>query len=442
MLIASLFIQGLALATPLMTQVIIDKVVVHQTVNTLIVLACALLVAMIFSAAMSWVRKYLVIHTGNRVHAVLGTRVWQHLLRLSPRYFEQRATGTLVARLQGVETIREFVSGAAVTLILDVPFLAIFLAVMFFYSWQLTLIVLGMLALIVGLSIAVVPAIRNRLNEQFLHGARNQAFVTEYLSGVATVKSLQMEPSLERRYGDYLASYLDATFKTKSLSNTYGTVANTIEQLMTLAILAVGAWLVMQNTGFTIGMLVAFQMFSGRLSQPVLRIVGLWQQFQQTHIAVKRLGDIMDVPTEPYGLVPTRAGEATAAELIIEGVSFRYADNVPYLYRNSNLTIHPGQCIALMGASGTGKSTLAKLIQGFYQPSEGMISLSGRDLRTLSSNELRMQLGVVPQETVLFAGTVYDNLILGAPHAGFAEVIQAAKLAGIHDTIERLPEGY
>ena len=276
-LAASLFIQLIGLATPLFTQVIIDKVVVHQTGSTLIAIAVGLFMFMLFSAGMSWLRQYLVLHTGNRVDAVLGSQVFRHLLRLHLPYFEHRPTGTLVARVHAVETIREFMAGAAVSLLLDLPFLAVFLAVMFAYSWQLTLIALGMLLLVAGLSVAVVPLLRTRINQQFLLGARNQAFLTEYVAGIETVKSLQMEPRLQDRYDELLANYLASGFSTRTLSNTYNTIASALEQTMTLSILCVGALLVMRNDGFTIGMLVAFQMFAARMSQPMLRLVGLWQ---------------------------------------------------------------------------------------------------------------------------------------------------------------------
>jgi subfamily B ATP-binding cassette protein HlyB/CyaB len=440
-LLASAAIQLLALAVPLFTQVVIDKVVVHRTENTLIVIGAALAVVMGFSAVMSWIRQYLVLHTGNRVDAVLGTRVFEHLLALPPRYFEHRPTGTVVARLHGVETIREFVSGAAVTLVLDLPFLAVFLAIMLYYSWTLTLITLGILAVIVALSIGLVPLIRARLNKQFLLGARNQAFLTEYVSGMETVKSLQMEPQLRAKYGDFVADYLAAGFDTRQLSNTYNVAATTLEQLMTLLILVAGAWIVMHNPGFTIGMLVAFQMFAGRVSQPMLRLVGLWQELQQAAVAVKRLGDVLDAPTEPYSLVPARAG-GEAADIEIEGLAFRYADNLPYLYENLGLRLRPGACTALMGPSGSGKSTLARLLQGFYLPSDGAIRLGGRDIRNMAANELRANFGVVPQETVLFSGTIYDNLILANPHASFQQVVQACRMAEIHDAIERMPDGY
>jgi ATP-binding cassette, subfamily B, bacterial HlyB/CyaB len=440
-LLASLVIQLIGLATPLFTQAVIDKVVVHHTMSTLTVIGIALAVFMVFTAVMTWVRQYLVIHTGNRVDAVLGTQVFDHLFKLPTRYFEHRPTGVVVARLHAIEDIREFITGAAVTLILDFPFLLIFLGVMFYYSVPLSLMSLTILSVIVALSFLVAPRFRARLNEQFMLGARNQAFLTEYVSGMETVKSLQMEPQLTAKYGDYFATYLQAGFRTKRLANSYNTVANMLEQLMTLSILCVGAYVVMTHHDFSIGMLVAFQMFAGRLSQPLLRLVGLWQQFQQASISVKRLGDIMHAPVEPYSLLPAREG-AGPGKIEIQNLAFRYGEHLPYLYRDFNLSLEPGKCVALMGASGTGKSTLAKLLQGFYAPSDGRILIDGRDIRYLSANELRAHFGVVPQETILFSGTLYDNLILANPHATFADVVQACKWAEIHEVIEQLPKGY
>jgi len=440
-LLASLAMQLVGLVTPLFTQVIIDKVIAHQSESTLLVLGLALVMFMLFNSGMTWLRQYLVLHTGNRIDAVLGSQVFRHLLRLPLPFFEQRPTGTLVARLQGVETLREFVSGAAITLLLDMPFLFIFLAVMFAYSWQLSLIAVGLLTAIAIISFLVAPVLREKINRQFMLGARNQAFLTEYVSGMATVKSLQMEADIDRKYGDYLAQYLAAGFSTRQVGNTYNVVSNGLEQVMTLSILIVGALIVMQNEGFTVGMLVAFQMFASRLSQPMLRLVGLWQEFQQASIAIKRLGDILDMPQEPHTLIPTRES-AGPGRIDIHHLAFRYSGHHPWLYRNLGMAMKPGHLTVLMGPSGCGKSTLAKLLLGFYQPDEGRIELDGKDIRHLAANELRNTFGVVPQETVLFAGTLYDNLIMAHPHAAFDDVIQACKAAEIHEVIEQLPNGY
>lgn len=440
-LLASLVMQLIALAVPICTQVIIDKVVVHQTVSTLVVIAAALLIFMVFSGGLTWIRQYLVVHTGNRVDAVLGAAVFERLLKLPVRYFEQRPTGVVAARMHAVETIREFLSGAAVILVLDLPFLLIFIAIMLYYSWVLTLIALGVIGLISLMSLAVAPLFQTRLNEQFLLGARNQAFLTEFVAGAETVKSLQMEPVLRDRYSNYLSEYLQAGFRTKLLANHYNTAAGTLEQFMSLGILCFGAWQVMTRPDFTVGMLVAFQMFAGRVSQPMLRLVGLWQQFQQAQISVRRLGDIMDAPEEPYSVVPQTRGMG-AGRIDVEGISFRYGETLPWLYEDLSLGISPGECVALMGPSGSGKSTLAKLLQGFYLPGVGKIMIDGKDHRFLSANELRAVFGVVPQETILFSGTVYENLLLANPQATFELVVEACKFAEIHEVIEKLPKGY
>jgi subfamily B ATP-binding cassette protein HlyB/CyaB len=448
---ASLVLQFLALGLPLFTQAIIDKVVVNRTESTLIALAIGMGVFMLFTALLTWVRQYAILHTGNRVDAVLGAAVFQHLFRLPPKYFQNRPTGVIAARLHGVETIREFIASAAVTIILDLPFLLICMGVMFYYSVTLTLIVLGILSVIALLSFLVAPIFQTRLNQQFMLGARNQAFLTEYIAGLETVKSLQFEPQLQSRYDGYLATYLQSGFQTKQIANTYNVLANTLEQMMTLLILVTGAWIVMHpdtvalaagtGTVFTIGMLVAFQMFAGKLSQPMLRMAGLWQQFQQASLAVDRLGDLMNVPPEPYRLAPSRKSEARG-EIELIDIGFRYAADLPLLYRNVNLTIQPGQTVAIMGPSGTGKSTLTKLLQGFYRPTEGQIKVDGVDILHLSANELRANFGVVPQETVLFSGTVYDNLIMANPHANFDQVVEACQMAEIHDAFQALPQGY
>ena len=440
-LAASLALQVVGIATPLFTQVIIDKVVVHQTTSTLSLIAVGLAIFMIFSAGMTWLRQYLVLHTGNRVDAVLGSHVFWHLLRLPMPYFEHRPTGTLVARLQAVETIREFLAGAAVSLLLDFPFLIILLALMVWYSGPLTLIAVVGLVLMALLSALVTPLLRSHLNKQFLLGARNQAFVTEYVAGMETVKALQMEPHLRGRYDEFLASYLSAGFSTRQVSNTYSVLANALEQAMTLVILCVGALLVMRNDGFTIGMLVAFQMFASRLSQPMLRLSGLWQEFQQAAIAVRRLGDIMDAPAETMALQPSRDPKG-AGQVRINQLSFRYGPDQPWLFRNLSIALEPGCITVLTGASGTGKSTLAKLLLGYYPPLEGGIRIDGQDIAHFCPNELRHYFGVVPQETVLFSGSIYENLIAANPHAGFDDVVDACRVAEIHDTIAVLPKGY
>ncbi len=440
-LAASLVLQLLALALPLTSQIIIDKVIVNRTTSTLMVIASALGVLIVFSSALTWIRQYLVTHTGNRVDAVLGASVFRHLLRVPIRFFERRPTGVLVARLNGIEVIREFLSGAAVTMALDVPFLLVFLAVMLVYNVPLTAATLVIVLAITGLSFAVAPVLQQRLNAQFLAGARNQALVTEYVAAIETVKSLQLEPQLTQRYEAQLSTYLETSFATRQLANTYGTLANGLEQLLSGAILCFGAWIVMTSNDFTIGMLVAFQMFAARVAQPLLRLAGLWQQFQQATIAVRRLADIMDVPGEPSAVLPAREGGGPG-RIELKGVGFRYDESRPWLYRGLDLAIEPGECVVVTGPSGCGKSTLFKLVQGFAFPVEGQVLLDGRDTRHLAANQLRAHFGVVPQETMLFSGTILDNLLLANPLVTFEQIVQACKLAEIHAVIEALPDGY
>jgi subfamily B ATP-binding cassette protein HlyB/CyaB len=308
-------------------------------------------------------------------------------------------------------------------------------------------VVLAILALISGMSLLVAPLFRERLNEQFRRGAANQAFLTEYVSGIETVKSLQFEPQLNQRYRGLLAEYLKASFVTRQLSNSYNIWANGLEQLMTMTILMLGAWFVMTAdpaTGgaLTIGMLVAFQMFAGRVSQPLLRLVGLWQQWQQTRMSIARLGDIMNAPSEPYSLKPRRTRGEGAGRIEVEGLAFRYGEQLPLLYERFDFQLPPGKLVVLMGPSGCGKSTFAKLLQGFYAPTQGRIKIDGIDINHLAANELRATFGVVPQETVLFSGTILDNLKLANPYAGFEQVTAACKMAEIHNDLEALPNGY
>lgn len=440
-LLASLVIQLIALATPLFTQTIIDKVIANRTQSTLVAIVVGMAVCMVFSALLTWLRQYLVLHTGNRVDAVLGATVFDHLLKLPLVYFQHRPTGVIAARLHGIETIREFIASAAVTLLLDLPFLLIFVAVMLYYSVVLTCIVIAVLTLIVVLSVVSAPLFQVRLQAQFSKGARNQAFLTEYVAGMETVKSLQLEPQLCGRYSQYFAQYLQAGFSARQLGNTYNTLANLLEQVMSLLILGIGAYIVMHSVAFTIGMLVAFQMFAGKLSQPMLRLVGLWQQFQQARLSVDRLGDLMNAPIEPYSMTPMRLGDRQG-HVVMDRVSFRYEASLPYVYQGLSLSIQPGQMVAIMGVSGSGKSTLTKLLQGFYQPDAGRILLDGIDIAHLSANELRSYFGVVPQETTLFSGTIYDNLHMANPNAGFEKIITACKMAEIHAVIEALPNAY
>jgi subfamily B ATP-binding cassette protein HlyB/CyaB len=439
-LFAALCIQLLALAVPLLTQVVIDKVLTHRTVNTLIVIALAFVFVTVFSGLLAWLRQYFVLHAGTRIDAVLASDVFSHLLRLPARYFELRPTGVLVARMHAVETVREFLTGAALTLLLDVPFMLVFAAIMYHYSPVLTGVAVSLLLVIVFISALWTPALRAAIDAQFLAGARQQAFVTERLAAMETVKSLQLEYLLGDRFESLYGRYLQAGLRTRLLSAGIGLGAQSVEQLLTVSVLCVGAWLVIEGSAMTVGALVAFQMFAVRLTAPALKIASLWQEFQQVHVAVRRLADIMDAPREPM-LGDGARGAGGRGRLQCTELGFRYPEG-PWVFRGVAFELEPGGCAAIVGSSGSGKSTFARLLLGFYLPAEGSIRIDGTNTATLAANEIRAYLGVVPQETRLFTGSILQNLLEGAPGAEFDDVVAACRAAGIHAAIEVMPRGY
>lgn len=439
-LFAALCIQLLALVVPLLAQAVIDKVITHRTTNTLAVIAFAFVFAIFFSGTLSWLRQYFILHAGTRIDAVLAADAFSHLLRLPARYFEQRSTGVLVARMHAVETVREFLTGTALTLVLDVPFMLVFAAIMYHYSPMLTGIALSLLVVILVLSAVCTPALRRSIDAQFLAGARQQAFVTERLAAIETVKSLQLEAVLGRRFETLYAAYLRAGLRTRLMASALGLSAQSVEQLLSVSVLCAGAWMIIEGNAMTIGALVAFQMFASRLTAPALRIAGLWQEFQQVYVAVRRLADILDTPREPMQGESPR-GAAGEGWLQCCGLGYRYPDG-PWVLRNLSFELRPGECAALVGPSGSGKSTFARLLLGFYLPSEGSIRIDGVNTAALAANEVRAYLGVVPQETRLFTDTILKNLLEAAPGATFEDVVAACRAAGIDEVIRSMPKAY
>jgi ATP-binding cassette, subfamily B, bacterial HlyB/CyaB len=439
-LVASLVIQLVALAFPLATQTIIDKVITNQAISTLIAVGVGIGLLAVFNALMSWLRQKLLLRLASVVDADLSTRVMAHLFRLPLRYFESRATGVLITRVHGVERVREFASGAFLLLALDLPFMLIFLALMVAYSGVLSGIVLGFVTLMVGLSFACGPHLRVLANRQFEAGARVQGYLTERVAAHETVKSLQLENTSVSRFTELNRKQLEASLAMREFGNGYGTFMQLLEQFMNAAVLCVGAYLAMTTSSLTIGMLVAFNMFAQRVSQPLLKLSGMWQELQQIRTAVAQLGDVMGTPTEYYGSGPTSAGPVTG-RLEVQALGFRHAADRPPLYANLNFSIEPGQVALITGASGSGKSTLAKIMQGLYPDYEGFLRIDGRDVRSMTVSELRRLFGVVPQETVLFSGKIVDNVIGGSGES-FEQAVLACRMAGIHETLENLPKGY
>jgi subfamily B ATP-binding cassette protein HlyB/CyaB len=440
-LTASLILQIIGLVTPVFTQVIIDKVLVHKGVTTLDVLAIGLITVVLFEALLNILRTYLFTHTTNRIDISLGTKLFRHLFSLPLKYFEVRRVGDTVARVRELENIRHFLTGAPLTSILDVMFIGVYLVVMFIYSTTLTFVVLGAMPLFALLSLIITPMLRHRLDERFNRGAEAQAFLVEMVTGAQTVKAMAVEPEVQKKWENLLANYVRASYKTSKLSGVAGSVGQLIDRGSTLAILWLGAHLVMRGD-LTVGQLIAFQMLSGRVSGPVLRLVQLWQDFQQAGLSIRRLGDIFHSAPEPSLNVTKTRFPAIRGDVRLEGVRFRYRLDGPEIIRSINLDIKVGMILGIVGRSGSGKSTLAKLIQRLYLPESGRILIDGIDLALADPAWLRRQIGVVLQESFLFNGSVRDNIAFHYPQASMEEIIRVANLAGAHEFILELPEGY
>jgi subfamily B ATP-binding cassette protein HlyB/CyaB len=440
-LAASFFLQLFALVTPLFFQVIIDKVLVHRGLTTLDVLAVGLLAISLFEVVLGGLRTYVFSHTTNRVDVLLGARLFDHLLRLPLAYFEARRVGDSVARVRELENIRNFLTGSALTLVIDLFFTLVFFVVLYLYSPLLTAVVAGAIPFYVILSAWVTPILRRRLEEKFNRGAENQAFLVESVNGIQTLKSMAVEPQMQRRWEEQLAGYVGASFRAANLGNIASQSAGFINKVTVVLILWIGATLVMQGE-LSVGQLIAFNMIAGRISGPILRLVQLWQDFQQAGISVRRLGDILNTPTEP-GYNP---GRATLPELKgavrFDHVDFRYAADRPQVLRDIVLYVKPGEVVGIVGRSGSGKSTLTRLIQRLYVPETGRVLFDGVDLALVEPAWLRRQVGVVLQENFLFNRSVRENIALANPALPMEPVIAAAKLAGAHEFILELPEGY
>lgn len=440
-LIASFFLQSFGLITPLFTQVIIDKVLVHRGVTTLDILAVGLLFIGLFEGTLGILRSYLFSHTTNRVDVLLGAKLFNHMLALPLKYFEVRRVGDTVARVRELENIRQFLTGSALTIVLDLFFGTVFIVAMFFYSATLSLITLASLPLFVGLSLIVTPILKQRLNHKFACGAEVQSYLVESITGIHTVKSLAIEPQLNHKWEGILANYVKASFRTTILGNMASNTAQFIQKIANLAILWFGAHMVMDGR-LTVGQLIAFQMLAGRVTDPVLRLANVWQDFQQVRLSIERLGDVLNCPREPAfnpnrTLLPPIKGH-----VVLENLAFRYRNDGPLVLDGVSLDIAPGTTVGIVGRSGSGKSTLTKLIQRLYIPERGRILIDGIDLAQVEPAWLRRQIGVVLQENFLFNGSVRENIAAVDPGASMDRIVQAAQLAGAHEFILELPEGY
>jgi ATP-binding cassette, subfamily B, bacterial HlyB/CyaB len=440
-LLASFFLQIFALVTPLFFQVIIDKVLVHRGISTLDVLVVGLVAISVFEAMLGTLRTYLFSHTTNRIDVELGARLFRHLLALPLAYFQARRTGDSVARVRELENIRNFLTSSALTLVIDFFFTFVFLGVMVFYSPLLTLIVVAAFPIYIGISAGVTPLLRHRLDEKFRRGAENQAFLVETVGGVETLKSMAIEPQMQRRWEEQLAGYVTASFRVLSLGNVASNAVQLVSKLVMAATLYYGAKLVIDQA-MTVGELVAFNIMAGRVASPVLRIAQIWQDFHQARLSVLRLGDILNTPAEPtYN--PSRAAlPAIRGDITFEHVTFRYRLDGPEVLSDVSFHLEPGLVVGVVGPSGSGKSTLMKLVQRLYVPEAGRVLIDGVDLGMVDIAWLRRQIGVVLQENVLFNMTIRENIALSDPGTPMQRIIAVAELAGAHDFILELPEGY
>jgi len=440
-LVASFFLQLFALISPLFFQVVIDKVLVHRSLSTLDVLIIGLVAISLFEATLGTLRTYVFSHTTNRIDAELGARLFRHLMALPIGYFQVRRAGDSVARVRELENIRSFLTGSALTLVIDLFFTFVFLAVMFWYAPFLTWVVLASFPFYIAISAGATPLFRRRLDEKFKRGAENQAFLVESVTGVETLKAMAVEPQMQRRWEEQLAGYVSASFRVLSLGNTASQAVQLVNKVVIAAILYFGAKLVIEGS-LSVGELVAFNMLAGRVSQPVLRLAQMWQDFHQARLSVARLGDILNAtPEAAYN--PARAAlPAIRGEIAFERVGFRYRIDGPEVLHDVSFRVAPGQVVGVVGASGSGKSTLAKLIQRLYLPETGRVMIDGVDLAMVEPAWLRRQLGVVLQENVLFNRTVRENIALADPATPIDRIVAAAELAGAHDFILEMPEGY
>ncbi|WP_084605249.1 type I secretion system permease/ATPase [Psychromonas aquimarina] len=439
-LLVSLMLQLIALVTPLLFENVIDKVLVSRSLSSLQVLGIAMLALALFDPIYGFLRSWLFANLASKTNSELSSRLYQHLVTLPLNYFQQRQTGEIIARVREMNQIRQFLTGSALTMVLDLAFIGLFVAVMFTYAAKLTWLVLGSLVLYFLFWLVVGPALRARVTREYELGADNTAFLTESVTGIETIKTTATESSFLRQWERQLASFVRASFRAKVIGILAGQGIGLIQKLTSALVLWWGVTLVMEGS-LTPGELVAFNMLSGNVTQPILRLAQIWQDFQHTLISLRRIGDILDEDTEQgsggLASVPKLAGGVS-----FSGVRFRYHSDGQEVLRNLNVDIKPGEFIGITGPSGSGKSTLTRLLQRLYVPQHGQVLVDGIDLAIADPVALRRNMSVVLQESLLFSGTIAENIRLCRPLASDAEVMQAAVLAGADEFIREQPEGY
>lgn len=439
--VASFFVQLFALANPLMIRIIIDKVISEGSVDTLVWLVSFLVILAIFEAVLNTLRTYLFVDTTNRIDMALGSQIIDHLLRLPLRYFERRPVGEIATRINELENIRQFMTGTALTVLLDAIFSVLYIGVMLAYSPLLTAVALSIIPVFVLLTIIFSPTIRQQLRTKAERNAQTQSYLVEVMTGIQTVKAQNIELRSRWQWQERYARYISAGFKTVITSTIAGSASTFLNKVSSVLIIGVGSYLALKGE-ISLGQLIAFRIIAGYVTSPVMRLAQLWQNFQQTALSLERLADIVDTPEEGELDRFNIPMPAIQGAVRYENVSFRFKTNGPLQLNRVNLNIAAGQFVAIVGQSGAGKSTVTKLLARLYEPESGRIFIDGYDINKVELYSLRRQIGVVPQDTLLFEGTVQENIALTHPDASTEEIIAAAKVAAAHEFIMALPQGY
>ena len=439
-LLITLCLNLLGLAAPLFFQNVIDKVLVHNTLATLQVLSIGFVAVSVWEVVFGWLRTRLYSETSQKLDVELGAKLFRHLLGLPLAYFEARRVGDTVTRVRQLESIREFLTNASLSVLVDPAFTIVFLVAMWIYSPALFWIVALTIPAYAIVSLFVTKPLRRRLNEKYERSAANNALLVESVSGMQTVKAAAVEPQWQERWERQLAGYSASNQSVINLGNTGSQAVQLISKLSLAAILYFGAGQVIAGA-MTVGGLVAFNMFAQRVSGPVIRMAQLWQDFQQVRLSIERLGDVLNAPVEP-GMGSRVALPSLKGAIRFDGVKFRYALDGPWTLDDISIDIPPGGTLGIAGSSGSGKSTLTKLLQRLYTPAAGRVLIDGVDIAQIDPAWLRRQIGVVLQENLLFNRTIRENIALANPAMPLENVMAAAQLSGAHDFILQLPQGY
>ena len=440
-LFISFLLQLLGLAGPFFTQNIIDKVLVHRAADALDILILGMALSTIFQNWMQALRGYLFTNITSKMDVALSARLFRNITALPIKYFSKWQVGDVVSRVGELENLRSFLTGSSLTIVLDIVFATVYLTVMFLYSTVLSLVVLLLIPCFVLLNVVVAPIYKRYINDRFLIGSENRSFLIETITGIRTIKGTSIEGNFIRRYEDMLARYVNSVLKVINLANVASVIAMFLQNIFNLAILWVGAVYVMRAQ-LTVGELIAFQMLAGQIIAPIMRLVSMWQYFQQTRVSMERLGDIMNEETEPAFNPGRTTLPSIQGRIDIDRMSFRYTEEGDRVLDQIKLSIPAGTKVGIVGRSGSGKSTLTKLIQRLYTPEMGRILIDGVDIAQVEPAWLRRQIGVVLQDSMLFSGTIEENIRIACPNATHEDVVQAATLAGANEFIDQMAHGY